>query len=64
MQALTIIGIIVLLLLIFIAGPIFTIMAVNTLFDTGIPLTIGTWFAAFWIHIVFASKAIQSKVSR
>lgn len=41
------------LLFIFI-GPAFSIMALNALFGTGISLTVGTWFAMAWVHIVLA----------
>lgn len=37
-------------------GPVFTIMALNTLFTTGINLSIGTWFATFWLHLIIATK--------
>jgi antibiotic biosynthesis monooxygenase (ABM) superfamily enzyme len=37
-------------------GPVFTIMALNTLFDTQIDLTFGTWFAMAWLHILLASS--------
>lgn len=45
----TLVALIVLLVAI---GPIFTIMALNTLFKTGIDLTIGTWFAALWLGLL------------
>jgi hypothetical protein len=35
-------------------------MSLNTLFGLGIKVTIGTWFAMFWLHVVLA-KAISSK---
>lgn len=37
-------------------GPYFSIIALNTLFGLGIEVTLGTWFAMFWIHVVLASK--------
>jgi len=41
-----------LIVLIVAIGPIFSIMALNTLFNTGIELTFGTWCAALWLGIV------------
>jgi len=51
---------IVIALFIFI-GPYFTILALNTLFGLGIELTVGTWFAMFWIHLALAPKSTSSK---
>ena len=50
-------GIIIPLIVLFIfIGPYFTIMALNTLFGLGIEVTLGTWFAMFWLHLAFAAK--------
>ena len=38
-------------------GPYFSILALNTLFGLGIEVTLGTWFAMFWLHVVLAAKA-------
>jgi hypothetical protein len=48
---------IVLLLLFVFIGPVFSIMALNTLFGLGIDLTFGTWFAMFWLNMVLAAKS-------
>jgi hypothetical protein len=37
-------------------GPYFSIIALNTLFGLGIEVTLGTWFAMFWLHLAFAAK--------
>jgi hypothetical protein len=42
-------------------GPYFSIIALNTLFELGIEVTIGTWFAMFWLHLVLAAKSTSSK---
>ena len=42
-------------------GPYFTIIALNALFGLGIEVTIGTWFAMLWLHIVIAAKSASSK---
>lgn len=41
-------------------GPIFSIMALNALFGLGIELTVGTWFAMAWVHIVL-SRPVTSR---
>lgn len=38
-------------------GPYFSIIALNTLFGLGIELTVGTWVAMLWLHIVLAAKS-------
>ena len=46
-------GIIIPLIVLFIfIGPYFSIIALNTLFGLGIEVTLGTWFAMFWLHLV------------
>ena len=42
----------VLIVLLIAIGPIFTIMALNTLFPLDIPLTVGTWCAALWLGLL------------
>jgi len=49
---------IVLSLFVFIC-PVFSITALNTLFGLGIPLTVGTWFAMFWLHLMMASSSTK-----
>lgn len=44
-----------------IIGPIFTILALNTLFNVGIDLTLGTWFAMAWLHFVAGSGIVGKK---
>jgi len=44
------------LALLYVIGPYFTILALNTLFGLGIEVTFSTWFAMFWIHLVLAPK--------
>ena len=54
-----ILGIALIAVFIFI-GPYFTIIALNTLFGLGIEVTLGTWFAMLWIHVVLAPKSSTS----
>ncbi len=54
-----ILGLVLIALFIFI-GPYFTITALNTLFGLGIEVTVGTWFAMFWIHLVLVPKSTSS----
>ena len=39
--------------------PLVSIWALNTLFNTGIAYTFGTWFAALWIHLFIASVKVN-----
>jgi hypothetical protein len=50
------ITIVSLLALFIFLGPVFTIMAVNTLFTATIPLTFWTWLSMAWLHLIFASS--------
>ena len=52
MSNFSIFTIMMLLFAIVIASPVFTIIALNTLFNTGIELNVGTWFATFWLQFV------------
>ena len=52
--------IIVAAVLVFI-GPYFSILAVNTLFNTGIELNIYTWLSAAWINMLLTSATIKNK---
>ena len=56
MKSLGVVTIIALILVLFVAGPVFSIMALNTLFGLGIPFNFGTWLAAFWLTVLFASQ--------
>ena len=55
-----VLGLALIVLFIFI-GPYFTILALNTLFGLGIEVTVGTWFAMAWLHLVLAPKSTSSK---
>ena len=37
-------------------GPVFTIMALNTLFGLSIAINLGTWLAAAWLTMLIAAK--------
>jgi hypothetical protein len=49
------------ILVILVFGPVFTISALNTLFNLGIELNPSTWFAAFWLLLVVGSSKVNSK---
>ena len=55
-----ILGIIVLALVLVIGGPLLTILALNTLFGTGIKFGIGTYFAMLWLHVLLNSVKSSS----
>lgn len=42
-------------------GPVFTIMALNTLFGLGIGLTVWTWLSAFWLTLIVTAAARSNK---
>ena len=46
---------VVLALVIIFMGPWFTILSAEVFLGTEIGLSIGTWFAALWVMILFAS---------
>ena len=52
----SIISYIMLLLVLLAIVPIFTIMALNTLFNTGIELTIWTWLSTFWLSLLLTPQ--------
>lgn len=46
-----------------IVSPILTILAINTLFGTGIPITIWTWLSVTWLVFIFCAWARSSRSS-
>ena len=48
-------GMLVLVALLIVFGPIITIWSVNTLFQTNIPVNIWTYLAALWIEMHFTN---------
>lgn len=48
--------VIILAIAIIALGPVFTIVALNTLFNLNITLTIGTWLASLWLMFLFAGS--------
>ena len=57
---LALLGIVVIILVL--VSPIFTIWALNTLFPVlAIPMNIWTWLAVCWIHIVIGGSVSYKK---
>ena len=52
-----VLGLVLLILAIFIVGPWISILAVNQLFNTAIPLTFWNWLSVFWLHFIVASSS-------
>ena len=53
----TISVVVILLIIGIIAAPLFTLLALNTLFPTlSIPYTFGTWLATLWVMFVINGK--------
>jgi len=53
--------ILALLIVVFVAGPLITIWAINTLFTLGIPLSLSTWASAFWLQLVLVGVKYNKK---
>ncbi len=51
--------IVLFLILVIVLFPIATIVSINTLFLTNIPINISTWLATFWLSAMFSSSAIS-----
>ena len=56
LQNLTVFGLILVIVGLFILGPWLSILAVNQLFGTGIQLTFMNWLSVLWLHIIVASN--------
>lgn len=56
-------AILLLLFLIFI-GPVFTIMALNTVFNLTIPLNVYTWLSVLWLGLVIQAGKTNSKENK
>ena len=55
--------IILAVVIVFVIGsPIASILALNTLFGLEIPITLGTWFASFWLTSILGSAVIKTRV--
>jgi len=50
----------ILIVILLLVSPIFTIWALNTLFPVlAIPMNIWTWLAVLWLHIVIGSTSYK-----
>lgn len=47
----------------FIGGPILSILAVNHLFGTTIAINFGNWLATFWLHVIVTGAAARQAPS-
>lgn len=61
MKALGITGLVILLIVLIGAGPILTIMSINTLFGLNIAINFWTWLSVVWIGIVLNGTRVKSK---
>lgn len=59
MKYVAIVGALVVLLAVIIAGPLLTIASLNTLFGLNIAYTVWTWLSVAWLNILFLSKYIR-----
>ena len=61
-NALFVLGIVLLIILLIVVGPLITIWALNTLFPAlAIESTFATWFATLWIAGIFSGHVSRSK---
>ena len=58
---LALIGLLVIILVL--VSPIFSIWALNTLFSLAIPTNLWTWLAMFWLHVVIGGGFVSYKKS-
>lgn len=61
MKALGITGIVVLLVILIVLGPILTLMSINTLFGLNIAINFWTWLSVVWLGIVLNGTRVKSK---
>lgn len=62
MNYITIALLAILIVVLLLVSPIFTIWALNTLFPVlAIPMNIWTWLAVLWLHIVIGSASYSKK---
>ena len=59
MKYVAVIGALVVMLAVIIAGPLLTIASLNTLFGLNIAYTVWTWLSVAWLNILFLSKYIR-----
>ena len=59
MKYVAVIGALVVLLAVIIAGPLLTIASLNTLFGLNIAYTVWTWLSVAWLNILFLSYYIR-----
>jgi hypothetical protein len=52
----TVAALILLIITLVVAGPIFTILALNTLFTLSIPITFWTWLSTAWLGFILIPK--------
>jgi hypothetical protein len=53
-------GIIALVIVLLVFGPMLTIWALNTLFGLGIPVNLATWFACLWLAGIVGATSYSS----
>jgi len=62
LKGLGVVALILILVGLALAGPWFTILALNTLFGLAIPVNLSTWASAFWLSIlVYGASKTSSK---
>ena len=59
LYTMALIGLLVIVLIL--VSPIFSIWALNTLFSLAIPTNLWTWLAMFWLHVVIGGSVSYKK---
>jgi hypothetical protein len=54
-----VVGLILLVVVLIGAGPVLTILALNTLFGLGIAINIWTWLSVAWLSAFFAAFKVK-----
>ena len=49
------VALVALVVFLIVISPVITIWSLNTLFDTGIELTLKSWLAVFWITVLLSA---------
>jgi hypothetical protein len=49
-------SVMIILALMIVFGPIFTIWSLNVVFGASIPLTLEVWFGVMWLHVLLVSR--------
>lgn len=58
-----VLGLLALVVILIVVGPLVSIWAVNTLFGTAIEYSFTTWLATAWLHVLLTGTAVKTSKS-